>query len=659
MESHRPPDPAKTRAALGRAGPAPDKRIAKLQDRIVVFFVALLASVLIVNFALIRYTTQQTAQNTLREELRVGARVFKRILETNSEKLVEATSVLTYDFGFREAIATRERETIYSALTNHAARIRASAMAVIGLDGIIVSDTLKPKASGVPYAFPDLINEAAERGRTSSIRLVDGKAYQIIVVPVLAPLPIAWVAMSFVIDDTAARELQRITSSDVTFLEMSGATPGLLASTVPPARRGGLLEKAPSMVANGANGVKERLGDEEYEVLAMRLDSGKLPIYALIQRSVKEGTEPFDWLEVLLYFLASFSMAVTLYGAIRIARRITRPIAHLASAAREIEKGNYDVRVDATGSFEISELAQAFGGMTRGLAERDNMRDVLGKVSSAAVAAQLLTGQIELGGEERDASVIFTDVRNFTALAEKLSPTQSLALLNEFLTEISAIVEDHGGVVDKYMGDGVMAVFGAPVARPDDGQRALEAALAIRDGVRALGRRLAARGQPDPEVGVGLNTSRVIAGNIGSPTRLNYTVLGDGVNLAARFEGLTKRYQVPIVCGERTKAVSSGVVFRELDKVRVRGKTVPVRIFEPIAREGTLTPMEVDLLGIWHAAITDFRERRWSRARVAFESLSEERGYVRLAQLYLGYLADLESRTPGPDWDGAFTLYEK
>ncbi|MEO7742516.1 MAG: adenylate/guanylate cyclase domain-containing protein, partial [Usitatibacter sp.] len=289
----------------------------------------------------------------------------------------------------------------------------------------------------------------------------------------------------------------------------------------------------------------------------------------------------------------------------------------------------------------------------------DNMRDVLGKVASGEVVAKLLRGEIELGGQELDATVMFTDIRNFTTICESLSPQESLRLLNEFLTEISAVVEAHDGVVDKFLGDGVMAIFGAPVTRVDDAQRAVVAALEIAERIALLRAQLAARGLPNPDVGVGLNTARVVGGNVGSASRLNYTVLGDGVNLAARLEGLTKRYQVPIVCGNRTPQSVTGIVFRELDKVRVRGRTVAERIFEPLGREGNVAPRELENLARWEAALAGFRARRWEEARALLQALANEHGYGRLVAIYQGYIRDLEASPPGDDWDAAFTLYEK
>jgi adenylate cyclase len=632
----------------------------RLQDRIVIFFVVLLAAVQLASFYFIRHTVEQTAQNSLREEMRTGARVFRRLLDQNSQQLVEATSVLAYDFGFREAIATRDRDTILSALRNHAARIRASGMAVIDLDGMVVADTLALRNAGTPYRYPDLIARAAELGRTSGIRILQGKPYQVVVVPVPAPLPIAWVSMSFVIDNNTARDLQRISSADVSFVQLRDGKAVVLATTLPPSRRDLLLAQAADIVATGRDGMKVNLGGEEHEVLATPLEEGReLKLFAILDRSVAEGLATYLGLQAVLLFLASFSMAVTLVGGMRIAKRITRPLSQLAEAAREIARGNYDVQINTTRDDEIGDLSRAFHGMLRGLVERDSMRDALGKVASSEVVSQLLRGDIELGGEEREVTVMFTDIRNFTALCEALTPQQSLSLLNQFLTAISEVVEKHEGVVDKYLGDGVMAIFGAPVTRPDDAQRALECALEIRRRVAALGPALSARGLPHPDIGIGVNTSSVIAGNIGSPTRLNYTVLGDGVNLASRLEGLTKRYLVPIVVGARTRDNVKSIIWRELDKVRVRGKTVAERIYEPLGREGEVASGDLVNLVRWHDALADYRERRWNRARAAFETLASERSYSRLTAIYLGYLRELLANPPGGEWDASFTLYDK
>jgi len=397
----------------------------------------------------------------------------------------------------------------------------------------------------------------------------------------------------------------------------------------------------------------------EFEALVQPPENGDEGVYVVLQRSTADGLRAYLLIEAIMPIIAALSLAITMVGAIRIARRITLPLTRLGEAAREVGRGNYAVRVGEAGEDEIAQLGRAFDGMTQGLAERNTMRDVLGKVASTDVVSQLMEGKIELGGEERDTTVMFSDIRNFAAIAEALTPQQSLQMLNQYLTAITEVIEAHGGVVDKFLGDGAMAIFGAPVPRDDHPLRAVSCAVEIRQRIADLGPSLAERGLPHPHVGVGVNTSVVIVGNIGSSTRLNYTALGDGVNLASRLEGLTKRYHVPIVVGESTQVRSPGFVWRELDIVRVRGRQRPERIFEPLGREGTIAEAELRTLGVWHAALEDYRNRRWPEATRRLEELAALADYQRLVQIYRGYLAEVEARPPPADWQPAFTLYEK
>jgi adenylate cyclase len=635
-------------------------RFNSLENRIVVFFVVLLMVVQLAVFVSIRAAIERVSRDKIQEELQVGQRVFKRLLDQNSSQLLEATSVLTYDYGFREAIATRDRPTILSTLGNHARRIKANGMTLVDLDNIVLADTLQSDSAGKAFTFPDLIEEAQRFGRASSIRYLDNKVYQIVVVPVLAPLPISWVAMAFVIDDQLARELQRITGLDVSFVGLPpSGTPRVAASTVGQLIRSSLLFDR-AIYRPGQGSFRREAGGDTFEMLTMELArTQEISVHAVLQRALSEHMASYGRLQVILLFLSALSLAITLIGALRIARRITQPVTQLAHAARLMTKGEYIHTINVAPGDEIGELASAFNTMAKGMAERDTVRDILGKVASQAVAEQLLSQQIELGGEEREVTVLFADIRNFTLLCESLTPTRTLALLNRYLTEINTVIEANDGVIDKYTGDGVMALFGAPIARSDDAGRAMRAAMTIVARIADLGRQLAEEGLPHPDIGIGINTARVIAGNIGSPTRLNYTVLGDGVNLAARLEGLTKRYQVPIVVGETTRSRLTRFTWRELDKVRVKGKTVPVRIYQPLGVEGTLSTMEAQLLDQYHEAVSAYREQRWESARGSFNALRNQPYYRRLAELYLGYLDEAESQALPATWDGSFTLYEK
>jgi adenylate cyclase len=237
---------------------------------------------------------------------------------------------------------------------------------------------------------------------------------------------------------------------------------------------------------------------------------------------------------------------------------------------------------------EISLLAGAFNQMSEGLAERDQVRDLLGKVVSPAVAAELLRKEVTLGGEEREVTILFSDLRSFSTMCEARSAQEMLGVLNHYFTRMSAIVEAHHGVVDKYVGDAMMALFGAPLVGPDDADCALQTALEMSEALDQLNRDWQAQGRPALNFGIGINTDIVVAGNMGSQTRLNYTVIGDGVNLASRLETLTKtpEYGARIIVSQFTLEKAKGRYrTRRLGQVAVKGRQNPTEIYALLGRE--------------------------------------------------------------------------
>jgi adenylate cyclase len=312
--------------------------------------------------------------------------------------------------------------------------------------------------------------------------------------------------------------------------------------------------------------------------------------------------------------------------------------------------GDYEEPVEVSQRDELGLLASSFNDMMKGLSERDRVRDLLGKVVSPEVAEELLSRGIELGGEERRVSVLFSDVRGFTSLSERKTPAELVDLLNAHLTRVSAIVERHGGVVDKYIGDAVMAVFGAPLARDDDAVRAVRAALELAA--------LPASDSGALVIGVGVNTDVVVAGNMGSRTRLNYTVIGDGVNLASRLEGLTKRYGVGAIVSESTRDACPDLAFRELDRVRVKGKTQPVRIFEPLGPAAALPAGTRERLVRHDRALAGYRAGRLDEALRGFEALAAE-GDAALYAVYRERILRLRESGLPAGWDGTTAFEEK
>jgi adenylate cyclase len=260
-------------------------------------------------------------------------------------------------------------------------------------------------------------------------------------------------------------------------------------------------------------------------------------------------------------------------------------------------------------------------------------------------------------GKNEVLTVLFTDIRGFTSFAEGLEPKALAAFLNEFLTAMSLVIRTHRGTLDKYMGDAIMAFWGAPVADPEHARNALEAALAMQAELARLNPTFRARGWNEIRVGIGLNTGPMSVGDMGSRLRKAYTVMGDAVNLASRLEGLTKAYGVGVIVGQSTREAVPGFVFRELDRVRVKGKDAPVAIFEPIGRETTLPSERLEELKLWGQALKQYRAGNWDQAELILFNLQRLYPGAPLYSLYAERVARYRRESPGAGWDGV-TAFE-
>ncbi|MBI4207013.1 MAG: adenylate/guanylate cyclase domain-containing protein [Betaproteobacteria bacterium] len=267
--------------------------------------------------------------------------------------------------------------------------------------------------------------------------------------------------------------------------------------------------------------------------------------------------------------------------------------------------------------------------------------------------------KFSMEGESREMTVLFTDVRGFTTISEGLDPKALSRLMNEFLTPLTEVIYRHRGTIDKYMGDCIMAFWGAPLADPMHARNGILAALEMQRTLKDLQPHFKANNWPEIHIGVGLNTGRMSVGNMGSRIRLAYTVMGDAVNLASRLEGITKEYGTDIIVGEDTRAALSDIVFRELDRVRVKGKDVAVAIFEPVGLQGEVGQAKLDELELFHRALKLYRSQNWDMAEMQLINLQKISPKARLWQTFLERIAFLRANPPGPDWDGAFTFVTK
>ncbi|HYH79482.1 MAG TPA: adenylate/guanylate cyclase domain-containing protein [Longimicrobium sp.] len=244
---------------------------------------------------------------------------------------------------------------------------------------------------------------------------------------------------------------------------------------------------------------------------------------------------PFESIQRAAVLAGLGALALAVLFSVLLSRGFARPVRALVAATERVAAGDYEVRVETASRDELGTLAGAFNEMTHGLMLKERYRGVLDKVVSREVADELLKGEITLGGETRRVATLFADIRGFTAMTEGMEPQRVIALLNEFMQRASDAVHAEGGVVDKFVGDELMAVFGAPVSHGGDADRAVRAALRIRAGVEAVNRDRLARGEAPLGVGIGINSGAAVAGNMGSTGRLNYTVLGESVNVGSRL----------------------------------------------------------------------------------------------------------------------------
>lgn len=274
---------------------------------------------------------------------------------------------------------------------------------------------------------------------------------------------------------------------------------------------------------------------------------------------------------------------------------------------------------------------------------------------------------LQLGGKELELSVMFSDIRGFTTISEKLSPQALVRLLNEYLSPMTDIVFRKRGTLDKYIGDAVMAFFGAPVQTPLHAANCCDAALEMMETLARLREkwRIEDPHIPDVDIGIGINSGPMVVGNMGSQQRFNYTVMGDNVNLASRLEGLNKVYGTHVLVSEQTLASARkglgderAYTVRELDAVRVKGKKEPVRVFELRSR-GKPSAEELPLLDGYAEGLRLYRAQRFAEARLQFESLAERFPEDGPAQLFIGRCDRMLAAPPGQDWDGVFRMEHK
>ena len=306
---------------------------------------------------------------------------------------------------------------------------------------------------------------------------------------------------------------------------------------------------------------------------------------------------------------------------------------------------------------------QPVGGLMilEDLSTEKRMKSTLARYMTKEIADQLMDSDAQLGGQMRELSILFSDIRNFTTISERLGPQDTVVMLNEYFSLMVDTLFLHGGILDKFIGDAMLAVFGAPFSTGEDADRAVSTAIAM---LRALKQFNASRMLKNLEtiaIGIGIATDNVLVGNIGSMKRMDYTVIGDGVNLASRLEGATKFYHADILISEKTyEQLKHSYKVREVDLIRVKGKLQPVRVMQILDHHDQQSfPNMDEVIGYTHRGIDFYRQQRWEEALADFESVVRLHRHDELARMYVSRCHYFIANPPGPTWDGVWTMTSK
>ncbi len=337
--------------------------------------------------------------------------------------------------------------------------------------------------------------------------------------------------------------------------------------------------------ANTRSGlIRYKFENKEFFGAYSRLELGNLGLITTIQAS--RALEGVNIARVRSLLISLLIISIAILFIYFFSKTISEPIKNLAQATNDIVKGHYGQKIQKKTNDELGELTDAFNAMSEGLEEREKLKGALGKFVNEEIAQQVLDGELRLGGERKEGVVFFSDIRSFTSISESMEPEQVVEFLNEYMSLMVGIIHNSGGVVDKFIGDAIMALWGIPVSKGNDIVNCLDAALAMRHVMFEFNEKRRSMDEPEIKIGCGINSGPVVAGQIGSEDRLEYTVIGDTVNLASRIEALNKPFGTDILVSEQTyKHVSDIYHCVAMDKIMVKGIQKAQQIYAVLGRK--------------------------------------------------------------------------
>jgi len=504
------------------------------RGRLVAVFVGLFAVILATCFLVVAAAVRASARHEIGEELRLAGTLFVRQLESRSQQLVAATRLLSGDFALKTAAATADQETTRSVLANHRQRIEADVLMLVSTEGSIAADTRQPGRLGAAFPLSRLLEEADQAGEASRIAVIDGGLYRLAIVPLLAPVPIAWLCAGFAIDDRSAADLRRLTGLHVSFLRRQDSGFTMHASTLDGADRDELQR---GLAAARTAGVI-KLGGHPHVIRAEPVSD---EVLVVLQRPLAEALQPYESLFTTLLAVGSAGLVLALVGAVAVARRMSRPVRELVRVARQVSAGDFGTAVSVGRRDELGELGTTFNEMLAGLRDRERVRAALARAEGlkrffSPQLAEILSAGDEsvLASHRREITVLFCDLRGFTAFADTADPEEVMRLLRDYHETVGALISRYEGTLERFTGDGLMVFFNDPVPCPDPAARAVRMAIEMRDAVQRLLEEWRRRGHV-LGFGTGIDMGYATVGRIGFEGRFDYAAIGTVTNLSARL----------------------------------------------------------------------------------------------------------------------------
>ena len=337
-------------------------------------------------------------------------------------------------------------------------------------------------------------------------------------------------------------------------------------------------------------------------------------------------------------------------------RKISKPLSQLGTEMDNIKNFQLDSNIEISSSLiEVEQMAQSFVNMKKGLQS-------FKKYVPADLVRELISmgKEANLGGEKKTLTIYFSDIAGFTSISEAMKPEELVLHLGEYMASSSRTIIDNKGTIDKYIGDAIMAFWGAPAELPEHAKFACRSALLVKSNRKELEKKWKETGKPVIKDRIGINTGEMIVGNIGSDNRLNYTVIGDSVNLASRIEGLNKYYGTEIMISESTHAlVKEDFDTRKLDFVAVKGKATMVTVYELLGEKNSLTKELKDHIALYESGLENYLQRNWKQAIENFEKSLKLRPDDLASEVFIKRCKDYSENPPPKDWTGVYQMTSK